>query len=86
VGLRGSGGSALVGGQGGRGRGGRSGGRGGRRGRRSSRRRGGGQWLNIGSPCLIGHRLISRIERRVGVQEGSWGLFSQKDLGRGARV
>jgi hypothetical protein len=43
--------------------------------------------LNNGSLCLIRQRLISRIERResVGVREGSWGLFSQKDLGRGAR-
>jgi hypothetical protein len=32
-------------------------------------------------------RVISGIERResVGVREGSWGLCSQKDLGRGAR-
>jgi hypothetical protein len=36
---------------------------------------------------LIGLRLISRMERResIGVREGSWGLCSQKDLGRGAR-
>jgi hypothetical protein len=46
-----------------------------------------GQWLNNGSLCLIGQRLISGIERResIGVREGSWGLCSQKDLGRGAR-
>jgi hypothetical protein len=32
-------------------------------------------------------RLISGIKRRenIGVREGSWGLCSQKDLGRGAR-
>jgi hypothetical protein len=43
--------------------------------------------LNNGSPSLIGQRLISRIESResVGIREGSWGLCSQKDLGRGAR-
>jgi hypothetical protein len=43
--------------------------------------------LNNGSPCLIGQRLISGIKRResIGVREGSWGLCSQKDLGRGAR-
>jgi hypothetical protein len=43
--------------------------------------------VNSGSLCLIGSKLISRIERResVGVREGSWGLYSQKDLGRGAR-
>jgi hypothetical protein len=44
--------------------------------------------LNNGSPCLIGQRLISGIERResIGVRESSWGLCSQKDLGRGAKV
>jgi hypothetical protein len=43
--------------------------------------------LNNGSPCLIGQRFISGIKRResIGVREGSWGLFSQKDLGKGAR-
>jgi hypothetical protein len=46
----------------------------------------GGQWLNNVSPCLIGWRLISGINRRenIGVREIR-GLCSQKHLGRGAR-
>jgi hypothetical protein len=43
--------------------------------------------LNNGSLCLIGQRFISGTKRResIGVREGSWGLCSQKDLGREAR-
>jgi hypothetical protein len=67
-----------------RGSGKRSGGRGSRRSNRGSI---GGQLLDNGGSYLIRWRLISRIERResIRVREGSWGFYSQKDLGRGAR-
>jgi hypothetical protein len=53
-------------------------------GQKEQQKEGWGQWLNNGSLCLIGWRLSSGIERResIGVRESSWGLCSQKDLGR----
>jgi hypothetical protein len=49
--------------------------RGGGSSRRSGGRRGRGQWLNNGSLCLIGWKLISGVKRRecIGIREGSWG-------------